>query len=283
MPRDLHAALVARHPLPGAYVLLTFEHPEVARTARAGQFVMIKAGTSPELPLRRPFSILSTDPAGGTFGLFLKAVGPGSRALASLQVGDRAACLGPLGRPFSHPGPAEEPLMVAGGYGIAPFRMFSAELRAAGGRGRVFYGGRTAADLQVQEPFAEMGVPLVLSTDDGSVGHHGRVTEPLEAHLDATPGPVRLYACGPDAMLHAVARLAERRGLAAEVSLDPWMGCGIGTCLGCVVPIQAADEDRPHNRCACTEGPVFDARVVVWPGEGSSAARRASRTTAAPR
>jgi dihydroorotate dehydrogenase electron transfer subunit len=283
MPHDLHAALVARQPLSGAYVLLTFEHPDVARTARAGQFVMIKAGTSPEPPLRRPFSVLTVDPVAGTFGLFLKAVGPGSRALAALPVGGRAACLGPLGRPFSHPRDGEEALMVAGGYGIAPFRMLSTELRAAGRGGRVFYGGRTAGDLQVQEPFAEMGIPLVLSTDDGSAGHHGRVTEPLEAWLDAAAGPCRLYACGPEAMLHAVARLAERRSLPAEVSLDPWMGCGIGTCLGCVVKVQAADEDRPHNRCACTEGPVFDSRVVVWPGDAASAARRTSQAVGASR
>jgi dihydroorotate dehydrogenase electron transfer subunit len=85
---------------------------------------------------------------------------------------------------------------------------------------------------------------------------------------------VRLYACGPDALLHAVARLAEERGLPAEVSLDPWMGCGIGTCLGCVVFTQDAGEARPKYRCACTEGPVFDAGLVVWPGEAASRRRR---------
>lgn len=274
MPRDLDANLVARRPLGGAYVLLTFRHPEVARTARAGQFVMIKAGTSPDPPLRRPFSVLHVDPAALTFSLFLKAVGPGSRALADLEVGGPAACLGPLGRAFPPPLPPEEPLLVAGGYGIAPFRLFCAELKAAGRGARLFYGGRTAGDLQVQEPFAEMGVPLVLATDDGSAGHRGRVTEPLEAYLETRTRPVRLYACGPDAMLHAVARVAERLDLPAHVSLDPWMGCGVGTCLGCVVRVQATDEDRPHNRCACTEGPVFDAREVVWPGEPSSAAHR---------
>jgi dihydroorotate dehydrogenase electron transfer subunit len=281
MPRDLQAALVARQPLAGAYVLLTFRHPEVAHSARAGQFVMIKAGTSAEPPLRRPFSILSVDPAQETFSLFLKAIGPGSRALAALEKGAVAACLGPLGRPFSAPRPDEEPLMVAGGYGIAPFRMFCGELRAAGRTGRVFYGGRTAADLQVREPFEEMGVPLVLATDDGSLGHHGRVTEPLDAYLDTSPGPARLYACGPDAMLHAVARLAVRRNVPAQVSLDPWMGCGVGTCLGCVVSIQSRDEDRPHNRVACTEGPVFDSRDVVWRGETSSEARRTAEALAA--
>jgi len=271
------APLVSRQPLEGAYVLLTLRHPEVAAGARAGQFVMIKAGTSAEPPLRRPFSILTVDPAAGTFGLFLKAVGAGSRTLASLAPGELAQCLGPLGRPFTPPPPDHEALLVAGGYGIAPFQLFGEELRCAGARARVFYGGRTAADLVLRDPFRALGVPLAMATDDGSAGHHGRVTEAVEAYLDTRPAPAALYACGPDPMLHAVARLAARRGLAAQVSLDPWMGCGVGTCLGCVVRIQPAQEARPRYRCACTEGPVFDAREVVWAGERDSAARRDAR------
>jgi dihydroorotate dehydrogenase electron transfer subunit len=280
-PANRDSPLVAKQPLSGAYVLLTFRHPEVAAQARAGQFVMIKAGTSAEPPLRRPFSILDVDPREGTFRLFLKAVGAGSRALADMREGEPALCLGPLGTPFAGPPAGTEALMVAGGYGIAPFHLFSRELLAAGAKGRVFYGGRTAGDLQIRDLFAALGVPVVSATDDGSDGHRGRVTEPLDAYLASHPGPFRAYACGPDAMLHAVARVAERRGIAAQVSLDPWMGCGVGTCLGCVVWMQSADEARPHYRCACTEGPVFDAREVVWAGDDASAARRAAVETAA--
>jgi dihydroorotate dehydrogenase electron transfer subunit len=268
------APLVRREPLAGAYVLLTFRHPEVAAHARAGQFVMIKAGTSAEPPLRRPFSIMSVDPVEQTFTLFLKAIGPGTRALAAMAAGDPAQCIGPLGRPFDGPAAGAEALLVAGGYGIAPFLLFSRELTSLGGRARVFYGGRTAADLQLREPFDAAGVPLVAATEDGSLGERGRVTVPLEAYLDTARTPVALYACGPDAMLHAVARIAERRGLPAQVSLDPWMGCGVGTCLGCVVWTQKADEAKPKYRCACTDGPVFDSTIVVWPGEDGSAARR---------
>lgn len=274
MPANRDVPLVAREPLEGAYVLITFRHPEVAHEARAGQFVMIKAGLSAEPPLRRPFSILRVDAREETFTLFLKAVGSGSRALADLRPGELAQCLGPLGRPFAHPKPGQEALLVAGGYGIAPFRLLCDEIVPAGHRARVFYGGRRQEDLQLQETFAALGVPLTASTDDGSFGHHGRVTEPLEAYLDTRPADVKLYGCGPEPMVRALARVAERRGLPAEVSLDPWMGCGVGTCLGCVVWTQHADEPRPHYRCGCTEGPVFDARDVVWPGESSSRARR---------
>lgn len=271
------SALVAHQALGGPYALLSFEHPEVAREARAGQFVMLKAGTSAEPPLRRPFSIMRTEPRRGTFSVFLKVVGPGTRALASLLPGQPALCLGPLGRPFAAPPQGTEALLVAGGYGIAPFVLFCDELRAAGRAHRVFYGGRTAADLQLREPFAQAAVPLALATEDGSLGVRGRVTEALQAHLDTGRGPFALYACGPDAMLHAVARLARTAGLPAQVSLDPFMGCGMGTCLACVVRLQAPDEAASRYRCACTEGPVFDAAEVIWPGEGESLARTRAR------
>jgi len=235
--------------------------------------VMIKAGVSADPPLRRPFSILSTQPEQGTFCLLLKVIGAGTRSLAALSPGEPAQCLGPLGRGFEPPAAEQEALMVAGGYGIAPFNMLASELSRRGQRGRVFYGGRSVIDLQQRDPFAALGVPLHPATQDGSLGRKGLVTEALEEYLDSGAGPVALYACGPDAMLHAVARVAERRGLPALVSLDPWMGCGVGTCLGCVVRIQQADEPRPRYRCACTEGPVFDVASVLWPGESESCAR----------
>jgi len=275
MPANRIAPLVDREALGGEYFLLTFRHAETAREARPGQFVMIKAGVSAEPPLRRPFSILSVDAARGAFTLFVKAIGQGSRGLSAMAPGDVAQCLGPLGRPFTPPPPGEEALLVAGGYGIAPFRFLGEELRRTGLTARLFYGGRTAADLPLLDRLGGTGLTLVPATEDGSLGERGRVTVPLEAHLDAAAGKVRLYACGPDAMMHAVARIAAARGLAAEVSLDPWMGCGIGTCLACVVRVQGADEPRWKYRCACTEGPVFDSARVVWPGEDDSRARRA--------
>ena len=274
MPANRDAPLVSREALEGAYALLTFHHPEVAQEARAGQFVMMKAGRSAAPPLRRPFSILRVDPPKGTFTIFLKVVGEQSRALAALRPGETALSLGPLGRPFSAPQDGAEPVMVAGGYGIAPFLMLSEDLSKRRQPGRVFYGGRNAVDVQMQALFAELGMNLVSATEDGTLGHKGLVTEPLEIHLEKRERPAALYACGPNAMLRAVAAIAERRRIPCQVSLVPWMGCGVGTCLGCVVRIQERDEARSRFRCACTEGPVFDADVVVWPGEEASAARR---------
>jgi dihydroorotate dehydrogenase electron transfer subunit len=276
MPANRIVPLVDRVALGSGYFLLTFRHPETAREARPGQFVMIKAGVSAEPPLRRPFSILSVDAAQGTFTLFIKAIGQGSRALCAMAPGDDAQCLAPLGRPFTPPPAATEALLVAGGYGVAPFRFLGEELRRTGRRARLFYGGRTAADLPLLDRLAGPGLTVVAATEDGTLGERGLVTVPLEAHLEASRGPVRLYACGPDPMMQAVARIAAARGLEAEVSLDPWMGCGMGACLGCVVRVQGPEEGRWKYRCACTEGPVFDAASVVWPGEEASRARRAA-------
>jgi dihydroorotate dehydrogenase electron transfer subunit len=274
MPANRIAPLVVGEALGERHWLLTFRHAETAREARAGQFVMIKAGTSAEPPLRRPFSIMAVDPERETFTLLVKEVGPGSRALCALPKGGVAQCLGPLGRPFTPPPPGVDALLVAGGYGIAPFWLFTKEITRTGGRARVFYGGRTAADLPLLARFPDAADPVVGATEDGSVGHRGMVTAPLVDWLQGARAAARLYACGPDAMLRAVARLAEDWGLPAEVSLDAWMGCGVGTCLGCVVRVQAADDPRARYRCACTEGPVFDAAQVVWPGEVDSSARR---------
>ncbi len=168
MPWNRDVPLVQRQALTDAYVLLTFRHPEIARHARAGQFVMIKAGLSAEPPLRRPFSIQTVDAHAETFTLFLKAVGPGSRALAALEPGALAQCLGPLGRAFEAPPADHAALLVAGGYGIAPFALFSEELRRVGRRPIIFYGGRTAGELQLRAPFEALDVPLVATTDDGS-------------------------------------------------------------------------------------------------------------------
>lgn len=265
-PVDRVCPLVRRESLGGAYALLTFEHADIARAA-AGQFAMIQPEASGDLLLRRPFSIMDTDPGSGRFTVFLKSVGPGSKAVFDLREGETARVLGPLGRGFTMPAAAERVFLVGGGYGVAPFALLSRGLHEAGVAFHLFYGGRTASELPLVQELERRGIALTLSTDDGTHGERGRVTVPLLSALASEKGKARLYACGPEAMMHAVAKIAAERSLPCEVSLDPWMGCGVGTCLGCVVKIQDEGELRPKNRPACTEGPVFDAKRVVWPAE----------------
>jgi dihydroorotate dehydrogenase electron transfer subunit len=271
--KDRDSPLVARSPLGRDYAVLTFEHPEIAAGAAAGQFAMLQPVIGSEPLLRRPFSIMDTDPAAGTFSIFLKAIGAGSRSLFDMRIGEAARALGPLGRGFSAPRPGEESILVAGGYGVAPFALFARRGRPFAAGARLYYGGRSDSELPFVDELRARGYEPVLSTDDGSRGHRGRVTEPLLRFLDSKDGrrdgARRIYACGPHPMMKAVAAIAAERAIPCEVSLDPWMGCGLGTCLGCVVRIRADEGngsggDAWKNRPACTAGPVFDAREVVW-------------------
>jgi dihydroorotate dehydrogenase electron transfer subunit len=266
LPVDRVCRLVKRESLGGAYALLTFEHPEAARAA-AGQFAMVQPEASGDLLLRRPFSIMDAEPAASRFTIFLKAVGPGSTAVFDLHEGENARVLGPLGHGFTHPTAGDTVFLVGGGYGVAPFALFSRALRDTGAAFHLFYGGRSESELPLVRELERRGIKLTLSTDDGTRGERGRVTAPL---LDALASGAsdakssRIYACGPEAMMHAVAKIADEKALFCEVSLDPWMGCGVGTCLGCVVKIQESGELRPKNRPACTEGPVFNSKRVIW-------------------
>tara|TARA_B100001971_G_C18217480_1_gene554855 strand:+ start:88 stop:567 length:480 start_codon:yes stop_codon:yes gene_type:complete len=155
--------------------------------------------------------------------------------------------------------------MVAGGVGLAPFATLAAALRQRDVETTLFYGGQRASDLFHLDEFRQLGVSLELSTDDGSRGHHGNVTVPLAHALEATnrAEPVRVYACGPTPMMRAVTELTASHGRATEVSLEQVMGCGLGGCYSCVVPIRR-DRGPAHFVRSCVDGPVFDGRTVVW-------------------
>jgi dihydroorotate dehydrogenase electron transfer subunit len=155
--------------------------------------------------------------------------------------------------------------MIAGGVGLAPFWTVAEALSARGVTMTLFYGGRSAADLFYLDDFERLGATLVLATEDGSMGERGRVTVPLERAL-AGRQPARdvlLHACGPEPMLAAVGRLAERYGCRCEVSVERVMGCGLGGCYSCVVPVKASGGGFHHVR-SCIGGPIFDAATLVW-------------------
>jgi dihydroorotate dehydrogenase electron transfer subunit len=154
--------------------------------------------------------------------------------------------------------------LVAGGYGVAPLIFLARELTRGGSKPHLFYGARRASDLVLAGMSETLGVPVHFATEDGSRGRAGLVTACLEQHLDAHDAPAVLYACGPQPLLRAVGSIAQARGLQAQLSLDPWMGCGIGICLSCVVRLRRSGEARASYRCACTEGPVFSADEIVW-------------------
>lgn len=155
--------------------------------------------------------------------------------------------------------------MVAGGVGLAPFATLAQALAAAGTTTTLFYGARSDRELFHLELFQQLGVRLVLATEDGSRGVHARVTGPLEEALVSLPSTseAMIYACGPEPMLAAVAKLAARHNQPSEVSVERVMGCGLGGCYSCVIPVRHGDE-HAHLVRSCISGPVFDGMEIVW-------------------
>lgn len=269
MPVDVDAEVVSSTRLSSEYGVVAFRAPELAGAIRPGQFVMIRTAACDTPLLRRPYSIFDrvrdTDGRPIGFSILNKRVGAGSRLLYEAAVGDRFSCLGPLGRPFSRPPAGHEAWMVAGGTGLAPFATLAEDLAAAGAPRRLFYGARTGAELFCLDRFEASETPIVLATEDGTTGDRGRVTVPLARELEnrAAASPVAVYACGPEAMLEAVARLAERHGCPCEVATERQMGCGMGGCYSCVVRVRTASGGTRYAR-SCVEGPVFPAATIAW-------------------
>ena len=241
------------------YYLLRLDAPEVAGAARPGQFVHVRVTGLDDASLRRPFSIY--DAAGGLLSVIYKTVGRGTAQLARLAIGDAVPVIGPLGNGFPLDNGGRAPLAVAGGYGVAPLSFLA---RRIGRPGVLLAGARGAADLLCLDDFADAGWEVRVATQDGSRGTRGVVTDLLDAWLAAHPdAPPEIYACGPDGMLRAVGARAADAGARVWLSLDKHMVCGVGACLACVQRLRRPDGSEWIGR-VCHDGPVFEAREIVW-------------------
>jgi dihydroorotate dehydrogenase electron transfer subunit len=272
MPVDVLAEVLANRQLAPDYNVVELAAPAIAEQAAPGQFVMIRTAAGLDPLLRRPFSIFEHlhDANGGAVGISVlnKRVGVGTARLYDARPGDQLSVLGPLGRPFEPVHPPDEAWMVAGGVGLAPFASLADALARNGTRMTLFYGGRSSRDIYYEDIFTRLGTRLVLATEDGSRGEPGRVTAPLARELAAHPDTaIALYACGPTPMMRAVAELGAAAGRLVHVSLEPVMGCGMGGCYSCVVPVRHGASS--HFVRACIEGPVSEASTLDWNRLGS--------------
>ncbi len=250
--------LLANEHLGGLYYRAELEAPEIATQVQPGQFAHVRVPGPSEALLRRPFSIFKA--TAETISIIYKVVGRGTRALSELRPGTQLSIIAPLGHGFSVPGPGDPtPLLVAGGYGMAALYLLAERARV---RGVVFLGAQTRADVICEPEFRALGWPVRVTTEDGSYGQKGLVTDPLRGELERDASHRKLFACGPMPMLAAVAKLAEEFDLPAEVSAEQQMCCGVGACLTCVVPVKTPG-GWDYQR-VCTEGPVFDARQIMW-------------------
>ena len=252
----------------GAYHALTLVAPGIAETARPGQFVELLAGEDRSFLLRRPFSIHRVERPGAapaTVEVVFDVVGPGTRALAELRPHDLVDALGPLGRGFAPPTEPARCLLVGGGYGTAALFFLADELRARRCRVDFLIGAATAERLFHAMEARRLGHTLTVTTDDGSAGQRGLVTDPLPALLGRL-GTAQVYACGPMPMLAAVSRVAAAHGVPCQVAVEELMACGTGICFSCVVPV--ADPARPEEPArmarSCLEGPVIDGAAIAW-------------------
>ncbi len=253
---------VVRHEsVSGGYRLIQMAAPSIAERARPGQFVHLKVPHLETAALRRPFSIYAAGE--GCVSVLYKDVGRGTHAMVPLGPDDTVSLLGPLGNSFPLVRGEHCPVLVAGGYGVAPLSFFASRCAR---RGILFVGGRTSGDILCLEDFERLGWDIRVTTEDGSMGQRGRVTSALDEWLAArseTDCPPELYACGPDGLLRAVGERAMAAGADGWLSLDKHMGCAVGACLACVQTIRQPDGSLVKVR-VCRDGPIFEARTIVW-------------------
>jgi len=254
------------------YFRMRLTAPRELLSSQPGQFIMVRVRDAIDPLLRRPFGIFDLGNAPPEFSggmeqpyleMLYRVVGKGTAMLATLHHSDHLDLLGPLGKGFDPGDAGEEKILVGGGVGLAPL-YYLAKTLAATTRVRLFIGGKTKEDVLCVTEFERLGVETYVATDDGTLGASGLVTEVLERHLLESQGGKGIFACGPMPMLKAVAAIAERFKIPCQVSLEAYMACGMGACLGCVVKGSEHDEFHPDYRCVCKDGPVFDFQELRW-------------------
>lgn len=257
---------------------LRFACPEIARRVVPGQFVMLRMADCNDPLLGRPLALYDVTPdAAGSphfVDVVFTVVGKMTRLLPELRPGSRLEVWGPLGNGFP-PTPTEHLIMVAGGIGQTPFLALAREYLGQHVYGTpprhvprarkvtLCYGVRNREYLACVDDFRHAGVAVQLSTDDGSVGYHGLVTELIRPVVERSAWTCRIVCCGPEPMLKTTAFVANELGLPCQVSLESPMACGIGACFSCVTKIRDASGSWDYRR-TCIEGPIFEAGDVEF-------------------
>jgi dihydroorotate dehydrogenase electron transfer subunit len=250
----------------GEYVVFTVVAPGIAQQARPGQFLTVSVGgANSAMPLRRAFAIYDFTPGtefAGTVQFVVAARGPGTTWLVERPVGSRLDLVGPLGVGFPLPTAPVPAVLVGGGYGSAALIPLARRLVDAGSPVEFILGAATASRLFGELITRRLVGSVVVTTDDGSAGRRGFVTEALAPAIRSINAEV-VYACGPMAMLKAVGEIAQAHAIPAQVAVEESMACGIGVCMTCVLPVRGNDGRARFVR-SCVEGPVFLADRVRW-------------------
>lgn len=275
MSRTFNAEILGNTSVNTHFKLLTLKPLSEIKAAEPGQFFMIQSGISHDPLLKRPFSIYSVRDQ--YLGFLYRIRGKGTRSLSQFREGDTLQILGPLGN--SYPQPSGDFIAVAGGIGIASLLPF---MRKYSKRAFLFYGAVSNDELVMLEEVRNLSKELFITTDDGSDGQKGWITEAVKDFLFSsrfTRRALQVYACGPVQMLKALSEVTNLRGLLCHVSMEEHMACGTGACLGCMVKVRnkgkgqrAEGEEGRQNiedrewvyKRVCKEGPIFNLEDIIW-------------------
>lgn len=266
---QIEASVLSQEDYGRGYHNLILYAREISQVARPGQFIHVKIPSS-ECLLRRPFSICDVDPTQGTLRIFYKQVGKGTSILSKIPIGTRLDVMGPLGNGFPPVHQAHQLILVAGGYGAAALYFVA---RTSPIRGTILLGARTHMDLFFYEEYENLGFNVMVTTDDGSRGTKGKVTDLLPQLIkqDQDLSHLTIFGCGPSPMLKTLAAIGKQLGISElYLSLDERMCCGVGACYTCVIKIH--DPSSPtgwHRVRTCREGPVFKAQSIIWDDTGT--------------
>ncbi len=274
MPVQVKGEVLSVKPT-GEYISMTVVAPGIAEQTRPGQFVALAIGGSESgMLLRRAFSIYAvreTGVYGGTVEFIFSVTGKGTAWLARQRPYDPIDVVGPLGRPFSLPKDPVNCVLVGGGYGSAPLFMLADALRARGCRIHIVLGAANADRLFGALDAKRMAASVAFTTEDGSYGERGRVSDVLPEVVDRVRADV-IYACGPMPMLEAVQQVAGASyggaGIPTQLAVEESMACGVGVCMTCVLPVVGADGQTRMLR-SCVDGPVFAGDRIRWDSLGS--------------
>lgn len=256
------------------YHSLTIVAPEIGELARPGQFINIKLPEDSSHIFRRPFSVYRMHKRGGwasTIEIVFDIRGAGTAHLASLRSHAIVDVVGPVGRGFVMPKRRAHCLLVGGGIGAAPLFFLADELRNDGHRVDFILGARTAGLLLNPIDVRRLASVYRMTTEDGSSGERGRVTDVIVETMDRCDTEV-VYACGPHPMLAAISEICIDRRVPVQVAVEELMGCGYGVCMTCVMPLRRepkkneSPEDAVVYARTCIEGPVFNGASVIWDG-----------------
>ena len=240
---------------------MVFNCPEIAAHAEMGQFINVYLDKG-EMILPRPISIQDVDREKGTLSIMYQIAGKGTEYMTGIGAGKKLNIAGPLGKGFSYEN-NNKLALIGGGIGVPPMYYSAKAIRKKHPDAKIkaFIGFRSKEFVILEDEFRALGVETVVTTDDGSYGCSGNA---LQAFKESGFPAEAIFACGPSVMLKFVAAFAEEKGIECQVSMEERMGCGIGACVGCAIAIKKDCENGFEYKKVCKDGPVFDAREVLW-------------------